>query len=213
MQKPTSPATKRHSLALRARFALGAALLALACGDDPPPVPKGGEQSQPVGACNAVTRSYTVPSSVHYKECFKLPEPEQRPPSGGVHYARWASFQTYDFPIADGYLIHSMEHGAVVLYYNCGGDAACEKQIAEAQSFLDARPEDPLCAGKASLRRAILLPDPKLDVSWAASAWGINLRADCFDEAAFGDFYAAHYGRSPEALCDGGIAFTESPCQ
>ena len=43
----------------------------------------------------------------------------------------------------------------------------------------------------------ILAPDPTLPVRWAASAWTWTLRADCFDETAFRQFYADHYDHGP----------------
>jgi hypothetical protein len=56
----------------------------------------------------------------------------------------------------------------------------------------------------------LLVPDPKLDVRWAASSWGFTLRADCFDAAAFSDFYVKHAGQplAPEyTLCSTGFDF------
>src|SRR3989344_3250700 len=39
------------------------------------------------------------------------------PPTGGPHYVDSQNAGIYNEPIADGYLIHSMEHGAVILWY------------------------------------------------------------------------------------------------
>jgi hypothetical protein len=48
----------------------------------------------------------------------------------------------------------------------------------------------------------LLVPDPKLDARWGASAWGFTLRARCFDPAVFTAFYEAHAGgaEAPEAV-------------
>ena len=40
------------------------------------------------------------------------------PPSSGPHYPVWANFQEFAVPVDDRYLVHSMEHGAVL-------DAVC----------------------------------------------------------------------------------------
>ena len=41
------------------------------------------------------------------------------PPTSGPHFAVWAKPGLYDRLISDGYFIHSMEHGYVVIWYDC----------------------------------------------------------------------------------------------
>jgi len=41
------------------------------------------------------------------------------PPTSGPHFAVWAKRGVYDRILSDGYLIHSLEHGYIVLSYNC----------------------------------------------------------------------------------------------
>lgn len=41
------------------------------------------------------------------------------PPTSGSHFAIWAKPGVYDRLISDGYFIHSMEHGYVVIWYDC----------------------------------------------------------------------------------------------
>ncbi len=41
------------------------------------------------------------------------------PPTSGPHFPIWAKKGVYDRLISDGYLIHSLEHGYVVIYYGC----------------------------------------------------------------------------------------------
>jgi hypothetical protein len=50
----------------------------------------------------------------------------------------------------------------------------------------------------------ILLPDPDLDVRWAASSWGFTIKANCFDPVAFGQFVTDHYRQGREDLCSDG---------
>jgi len=163
-----------------------------------------------MGPCKAVTQSFEVASAFHTADCSVLAEGSV-PPAGGDHYGSWAAFQSYGFPIPHGYLIHCMEHGAVVFYYNCPD--GCAAEVAEVQAWFDTLPEDPLCTGTGALRRVVLTPDPNLDVRWAISSWGQTLRADCFDPEAFGSFYQAHYGNGPEELCNSGVEFSGPPCQ
>ncbi|HET9934032.1 MAG TPA: DUF3105 domain-containing protein [Polyangiaceae bacterium] len=185
-----------------------AASVTVGCGsEDPKKAPT--EVGGPFGKCNAMIAKYQVTSADHVAECSELPDAD--PPYGGPHYPVWAAFQAYDFPIAHGYLIHSMEHGAVVFYYNC--PEGCSDEVAQAKALIEQEPKDRLCEGTGVERRAVLVPDPTLDVRWAASAWGYTLRAECFDADVFGQFYTDHYAMAPENICASGTVFTSPPCQ
>ncbi len=41
------------------------------------------------------------------------------PPTSGPHFPMWAKKGVYDRLISDGYLIHSLEHGYVIISYDC----------------------------------------------------------------------------------------------
>ena len=41
------------------------------------------------------------------------------PPTSGNHFPIWAKRGVYDRVLSDGHLIHSLEHGYIVLSYNC----------------------------------------------------------------------------------------------
>jgi hypothetical protein len=134
----------------------------------------------------------------NHVNCTPVPTYKTKPPSSGNHYPSWADFKTYDKPVPWGHLVHSLEHGAVVIVYNCPG--GCPDEVAAAQAMIDALPVDVLCTG-SDKRRVILAPDPTLDVRWAAAAWTWTLRASCFDTAAFSDFAKAHYNHAGENFC------------
>ena len=96
--------------------------------------------------------------------------------------------------------MHALEHGAIVVVYNCPG--GCADELAAAQAWIDALPPEPAtspCAGDAP--RVILAPDPTLDVRWAATAWTWTLRACSFDAPMFRSFFDAHYGQGRETVC------------
>lgn len=48
-----------------------------------------------------------------------LVEYNSNPPTSGNHYADWTRAGVYTNPISDGHLVHSLEHGYVILSYNC----------------------------------------------------------------------------------------------
>jgi hypothetical protein len=41
------------------------------------------------------------------------------PPTSGSHYKEWIKAGVYDNPIRDGHLVHSLEHGYIIISYNC----------------------------------------------------------------------------------------------
>ena len=124
------------------------------------------------------------------------------PPSSGNHYSCWAAYQTYSSPVPWGNLVHSLEHGAMIVVYNC--PQGCASDVAAMQSFIDGLPLDPNCGASLMKNRIILMPDPKLDVRFAATAWGWTLKANCFDPTAFRQFFDDHYDHGREVICSDG---------
>lgn len=98
--------------------------------------------------------------------------------------------------------MHSLEHGAVVISYNCPN--GCADELASLQVFLDARPADPLCMAPVKAR-FIVTPDPLLETKFAAAAWGAFLTSDCLDFAALGAFIDTYYAKAPENFCFDGV--------
>lgn len=153
------------------------------------------------GACNVVIQSWpdeghthvTEGSDVHY--CTE-------PPSSGNHYPVWANYTTYDRPIAPGYLVHDLEHGAVVITYRCA--SSCPDIASQLQAVVDSHGLDPICSDGIAAR-LVLAPDPNLDVAVAAAAWTWTYRATCVDAASLRAFMNGHYGQGTEATCAPGI--------
>jgi hypothetical protein len=166
-------------------------------------------EGEPTGECSAVLRSYEGATSIHQVECSNIVY-STSPPVFGDHYPVWAAYQTYDFEVPLGYLVHDLEHGAVVFFYDCPD--GCADEVATVQAFIGNLPDDPRCSTTVRVQ-VVLVPRPGLGARWAASAWGRALTADCFDPAIFGQFYADHHGRGPEDLCNQGVSFKSDPCQ
>lgn len=189
----------------------------IGCGSEDPEAPDGAAGQSGAGGsagaasneCNVVLEESPPSSALHLGNCSATSY-DTNPPSGGDHYGNWAAFQSYDFAVPEGFLVHSLEHGAVVFWYSCPD--GCPDEVAAVEAFIASLPEDPLCGPFGVPRRAILTPSTTLRSRWAASSWGYALTADCFDEAAFRDFYTEHYGQGREPLCNAGQAFTSNPC-
>lgn len=54
----------------------------------------------------------------HVTDIFGV-EYSSNPPSSGPHFPVWAKPGVYDRLISAGYFIHSMEHGYVIIWYDC----------------------------------------------------------------------------------------------
>jgi hypothetical protein len=158
----------------------------------------------PDASCNVVAKDEVIQPGIHVPEGTAIDYPTN-PPSSGEHYPVWANFQEYDHPVADGYLVHSMEHGAVALFYDCiPGACAADPGVLEAlRAVRAAVPTDPLC--DPSIRvRVIIAPRPANDSPITAAAWGATYHADCVDAPSLAQFIADHYAKAPENFCSPG---------
>jgi len=157
------------------------------------------------GSCTSVIESHADEGATHIP-CTSPAVYMTNPPSSGNHYPIWAAYQTYTSPVPWGNLVHCLEHGAIVIVYNCPG--GCTDEVARAQAWIDALPADPSCG----TNRIVLAPDPSLDVRWGASAWTWTLRSDCFDELSFTEFFDQHYNMGRELVCGGGANTPQTLC-
>jgi hypothetical protein len=175
---------------------------------EPMPVDAGGDGDAAMtvdGAqCTAIIEEHTYEGANHIA-CTAATNYQTQPPSSGNHFGCWPEYRTYDLPVPWGNLVHGLEHGAIVIVYNCGS-AGCLDETLRAQAFIDSLPLD-AAGGCPSTRRVILAPDPTLPVRWAATAWTWTLSSDCFDETAFRRFYTDHYDHAPESICSGGAPY------
>lgn len=165
------------------------------CGDNRYTAPDG------TGLCGTVENVEPVVAGAHVPVCSAVSYPSN-PPTSGPHYPNWAKYQAFAAPVGRPFWVHNLEHGAIVITYNCPD--GCAADVAALQVMLANQPADSSC-GVAVRNRFVVTPDPLLDVRFAASAWGVALRSNCFDLASLDDFILAHYGRGPEDVCADGI--------
>jgi plasmid stabilization system protein ParE len=119
------------------------------------------------------------------------------PPASGPHYPVWLRYQEYPQPVARGYWVHNLEHGAIVVLYRPDASADVVRQIGDAFRSI---PADPACGHQ----RALLVPDPLLPRLTAVVAADFALVSDTVDAAAVRAFAVARRGRGPEQVCDQG---------
>lgn len=157
------------------------------------------------GGCDTIVYDPPNTASPHVEECSVL-EHLSNPPTTGPHYPRWADYRTYVDPVPRGFYLHAMEHGGVVIAYDCS--TPCDAEVMAIDAFVAGLMPDPACTG-ASPVRIVVTPDPLLDVRIAVAAWGHMLKARCFDAARVASFVAAHYAAGSEDTCAAGIDPTD----
>ncbi|MBL8680696.1 MAG: DUF3105 domain-containing protein [Myxococcales bacterium] len=157
-------------------------------------------------ACGATITAHPILDSPHVDVDAGITW-NSNPPSSGPHFGIWARWGVYTDPIPRGYLVHSLEHGAVVLSYRCANRAACPAVHDQLARFVAALPPEPGCVPEGVRRRIILTPDPLLDpsVTVAGAAWGHTYRATCVDERSLETFVLGTTGRAPEDFCADGF--------
>ena len=115
------------------------------------------------------------------------------PPTSGPHYAEEARagfFDSNNYQFPAGYLVHNLEHGYVIFWYNCdlldaSGCANLKEQIKTTMDDLGGT-------------KLIAYPWPSLDVPFAMTSWGRLQRFDAFNAEQAKNFYRANLNRSPE---------------
>jgi hypothetical protein len=119
-------------------------------------------------------------------------EYEYMPPSGGPHYNDWVTGGYYEAGKSPplGELVHSLEHGAVVVWY----DPA--EITPEASESLRAWGR----AHQADFGSIIAVPTPVEDpeATYVLTAWERRLTMEEYDVATVRQFAAEYLGRGPE---------------
>lgn len=107
------------------------------------------------------------------------------PPAGGHHYDEPVHAGFYDKPQIDGNLVHSLEHGAVIVWYNT--NKLSENEIMKLKVIFDG------LGGKS-----IMVPRNSMDTPIALSSWERVLKLNTIDTKQIKAFFATNHDRGPE---------------
>lgn len=114
------------------------------------------------------------------------------PPSSGEHYPKVLQWDYYDVDLPLEYYVHNLEHGGIVVLYNC--PAACPDTVATLGEFIDqAPPEDVFGEVKV-----LIGANKQIESKVVALAWGYELDLPEADLALLLDFYRRHVNQGPE---------------
>lgn len=111
-------------------------------------------------------------------------EYNSNPPTSGPHYTDWhKDWKFYDSELPIGGLIHNMEHGGIVVFY---------------QPHLSQETKDLIKEFTEDEQKVIASANTEIPAPIALAAWGVYEYFDDFDEVTMNAFYKRNRNRSPE---------------
>ena len=115
------------------------------------------------------------------------------PPTSGLHYPEESNVGFYDeniYTYPAGYLVHNLEHGYVIFWYNCDllSESACSGLKSQIRTVMD----------ELGGIKLIAYPWNSIDVPLVMTSWGRLQRFETFDPAQAIAFYRANLNRAPE---------------
>lgn len=129
-------------------------------------------------------------------------EYNSNPPTSGNHYGEWTRAGVYGNPVSDGNLVHSLEHGYVIMSYNCADKESqeCRDLVAKLTSVYE----------KRGRRKLIVIPRPNLDTKIALTAWGRIYKSNPSagselseaEQQRIGDFIELFRDKGPEKTAE-----------
>ena len=143
-------------------------------------------------------------------EVGKAVDYKTNPPTSGKHYADWLRTGVYSESRDDRNLVHSLEHGYIIMSYNCdkslqssvsSGDATDSAMLSENFRSDDCHKlVDDLIKifEKKDLKKLIIIPRSNLDSRIALTAWNYLDKFNEFDQSRIEKFIDAHRDMGPE---------------
>mgnify|MGYP001569013831 CR=1 FL=1 len=121
------------------------------------------------------------------------------PPTSGQHYEDWTRAGIYDEPKDDRNLVHSLEHGYIVMYYKCGLDTKEATDSARLNNQCKERKEQlAQVYNNKGQRKLIMVPRVNLDTNFAITAWDYLDKFNDFDKSRVEKFIDTHRNQGPE---------------
>jgi len=139
------------------------------------------------------------------------------PPTSGPHYEVWTRASVLDAPPDDRFLLHSLEHGYIVMSYNCDlqnpliamvNEASNSAKLATDSASLSEPFRSQDCTTlKSNLtkvfedkgkRKLIVVPRPDQNSPIILAAWNRMQKLNTFNQNAINGFIDAYRDQGPE---------------
>lgn len=139
-----------------------------------------------------------VGTEVHYST---------NPPVFGPHYAEWTKSGVYSEPQDDRNLVHSLEHGYVILSYKCTtpnaqptikNDATLSGKLDSLDECNQRKAELEQVYNKKGKHKLIVVARMNLETDFALTAWGYLDKFNEFEEKRIDKFIDSHLDNGPE---------------
>ncbi len=118
---------------------------------------------------------------------------EEYPPTSGSHWPVWAKWGVYTEPIPEEVFVHNLEHGGVVLLYNC--PSPCPDVARQLEETFAALPKS-----KYGHVKVVITPSARIKTRFALLAWTRLDEFDRFDRARVVRFVTAWQDKGPEDI-------------
>ncbi len=132
-----------------------------------------------------IGKNVPISGRQHFPDGTKITY-DTNPPAEGNHYPEPQDAGVYTTPPADGHLVHSLEHGAVILWYN--PKMLSKDKIINLTNIFNS----------ISLSKTIMTPRYSMNVPVAITSWGRILKLTTIDEKQIKNFFETNYDRGPE---------------
>jgi hypothetical protein len=162
--------------------AVAAALILPACGGD-----HSGQKTQTPTTSDPDIETFADEGQMHVPVGTVIAY-RTDPPTSGPHYPDPQDGGFFDREIAAGFLVHSMEHGAIVIYYH--GDMLTNDQINDLQRLARQHP--------GTFSQVICVPREDDTYPIILTAWTHRLRLTAYDKDRIDGFVALYLGQGPE---------------
>jgi len=120
----------------------------------------------------------------------------QSPPLSGPHYSRAADGGYYESPQPAGNIVHALEHGAVVIYY----DPAVNGTAAGTDDTFEESLREFAATHTGRWRSVLVVPNPNEnpESDYVLTAWRTRMYMDSYDARTVHAFLSEYLGRGPE---------------
>lgn len=117
---------------------------------------------------------------------------KSNPPASGTHYPIWTRPGVYTEAQDKGSWVHSLEHGYVVILYNCPND--CPEITSQLRQFYESAPR----SRKYGYQKLVIAPYREMSSRIAVVAWDHVDEMDTLDLDRLNRFYRAYMDKGPE---------------
>lgn len=146
-------------------------------------------QISPEEAGCSVAQQFPDEGQLHVRDDESHPPYRTDPPTSGPHYGIPAQPGFYDAPVAPETLVHNLEHGQIVIWYDPDANDLIKRQI---ESLVGQEPT----ATVASPYEGLTGEEPDL----VLTAWRASQGCELPSQEAVDDFRRRFQGRAPEPL-------------